>query len=106
MLELGKGFAFVGRQYHLEVGGEDFYLDLLFYHLRLHCYVVIELKAGPFKPEYAGKLNFYLTALDDVKSQPILVCNHDILLPNPLPGHLPQYNGSLRAAFTRRASYA
>jgi predicted nuclease of restriction endonuclease-like (RecB) superfamily len=64
MLELGKGFAFVGRQYHLEVGGEDFYLDLLFYHLRLHCYVVIELKAGPFKPEYAGKLNFYLTALD------------------------------------------
>jgi len=106
MLELGKGFAFVGRQYHLEVGGEDFYLDLLFYHLRLHCYVVIELKAGPFKPEYAGKLNFYLTALDDVKSQPILVCNHDILLPKPLPGHLPQYNGSLRAAFTRRASHA
>jgi len=65
MLELGKGFAFVGRQYHLEVGGEDFYLDLLFYHLKLHCYVVIELKNGPFKPEYAGKLNFYLTALDE-----------------------------------------
>lgn len=70
MLELGKGFAFVGRQYHLEVGGEDFYLDLLFYHLKLHCYVVIELKNGPFKPEYAGKLNFYLTALDEeVKTQ-------------------------------------
>ncbi len=65
MLELGKGFAFVGRQYHLEVGGEDFYIDLLFYHLRLHCYVAIELKTGPFKPEYTGKLNFYLTALDE-----------------------------------------
>ena len=66
MLELGKGFAFVGRQYHLEVGGQDFYIDLLFYHLKLHCYVVIELKSGPFKPEYAGKLNFYLTAVDDL----------------------------------------
>ncbi len=65
MLELGKGFAFVGRQYHMEVGGEDFYIDLLFYHLRLHCYVAIELKTGPFKPEYTGKLNFYLTALDE-----------------------------------------
>lgn len=65
MLELGKGFAFVGRQYHLEVGDEDFYIDLLFYHLRLHCYVALELKTGPFKPEYTGKLNFYLTALDE-----------------------------------------
>ena len=65
MLELGKGFAFVGRQYHLEVGGDDFYIDLLFYHLRLHCYVALELKTGPFKPEYTGKLNFYLTALDE-----------------------------------------
>ena len=65
MLELGKGFAFVGRQYHLEVGEQDFYIDLLFYHLKLHCYVVIELKSGPFKPEYAGKLNFYLTAVDE-----------------------------------------
>ncbi len=65
MLELGKGFAFVRRQFHLEVGGEDFYIDLLFYHLRLHCYVAIELKTGPFKPEYTGKLNFYLTALDE-----------------------------------------
>lgn len=70
MLELGKGFAFVGRQYHLEVGGEDFYLDLLFYHLRLRCYVAIELKAGQFKPEYAGKLNFYLTALDELVKMP------------------------------------
>lgn len=66
LLELGKGFAYVGRQYPLEVGGEDFFIDLLFYHLRLRCYVVIELKAGKFKPEYAGKLNFYLSAVDDL----------------------------------------
>lgn len=64
LLELDAGFAFVGRQVHLEVGGEDFYIDLLFYHLRLHCYVVIELKAGEFRPEHAGKLNFYLSAVD------------------------------------------
>jgi len=64
LLELGAGFAYVGRQVNLEVGGEDFYLDLLFYHLKLRCYVVIELKAGAFKPEYAGKLNFYLSAVD------------------------------------------
>ena len=64
MLELGKGFAFVGKQFHLDVGGDDFYIDLLMYHLKLHCYVVIELKNGKFKPEYAGKLNFYLTAID------------------------------------------
>lgn len=70
ILELGKGFSFVGRQYHLEVGGEDFYLDLLFYHLRLRCYVAIELKAGSFKPEYVGKLNFYLTALDELVRMP------------------------------------
>ena len=70
MLELGKGFAFVGRQYHLEVGEQDFYIDLLFYHLKLHCYVVIELKNGPFKPEYAGKLNFYLTAVDEEVKTP------------------------------------
>lgn len=66
LLELGVGFAFVGSQYHLEVGGEDFYIDLLFYHLKLRCFVVIELKTGPFKPEYAGKLNFYLAAVDDL----------------------------------------
>lgn len=64
LLELGAGFAFVGRQVHLEVGGDDFYLDLLFYHLKLRCYVVVELKATPFKPEYAGQLNFYLSAVD------------------------------------------
>lgn len=64
LLELGAGFAFVGRQVHLEVGGDDFYIDLLFYHLKLRCYVVIELKAGDFKPEHLGQLGFYLTAVD------------------------------------------
>ena len=65
LLELGAGFAFIGRQYHLEISGEDFFIDLLFYHTKLHCYVAVELKAGGFKPEYAGKVNFYLSALDD-----------------------------------------
>lgn len=65
LLELGSGFAFIGNQYHLNVGGEDYYLDLLFYHTKLRCYVVIELKTGKFKPEYAGKLNFYLSVVDD-----------------------------------------
>ena len=70
LLELGAGFAFLGRQYHLEVGGQDYYLDLLFYHVKLRCYVVVELKIGEFKPEYAGKVNFYLTALNEqVKSK-------------------------------------
>lgn len=65
LLELGAGFAFVGSQVPLEIGGEDFRLDLLFYHLKLRCFVVIELKMGPFKPEYAGKMNFYLAVADD-----------------------------------------
>lgn len=65
LLELGKGFAYVGHQYHLEVAGEDYYIDLLFYNIKLKCYVVIELKVGEFKPEYAGKLSFYLTAIDE-----------------------------------------
>ena len=64
LLELGTGFAFLGNQYHLNVGGDDFYIDLLFYNLNLRCYVVIELKTGEFKPEYAGQLNFYLSAVD------------------------------------------
>ena len=64
ILELGRGFAFVGNQYHLEVGGNDYYLDLLFYNTALRCYVVIEIKAGEFIPEHAGKLNFYLSAVD------------------------------------------
>ena len=65
LLELGRGFAFVGRQYHIEVGDKDFYIDLLFYHLKLRCFVVIELKKGAFKPEYAGKMNFYCSVVDD-----------------------------------------
>jgi predicted nuclease of restriction endonuclease-like (RecB) superfamily len=64
LLELGAGFAFVGRQVLLDVGGEEFFIDLLFYHLKLRCYVVIELKAGKFKPEHLGQLSFYLTAVD------------------------------------------
>ena len=64
LLELGAGFAYVGRQVPLEVGGEDFFLDLLFYHLKLRCYVVIELKATAFKPEHTGQLSFYLSAVD------------------------------------------
>ena len=66
LLELGKGFAFIGRQYHLEVAGNDYYLDLLFYHVTLKCYVVVELKNRRFIPEYAGKLNFYLSAVDSL----------------------------------------
>ncbi|MBA8769952.1 DUF1016 domain-containing protein [Wolbachia pipientis] len=66
LLELGEGFAFVGRQFHLDVGNKDFYIDLLFYHLKLRCFVVIELKDKDFKPEYAGKMNFYLSAVDDL----------------------------------------
>lgn len=66
LLELGTGFAFLGNQYHLNVGGDDFYIDLLFYNLNLRCYVVIELKTGEFRPEYAGQLNFYLSAVDGI----------------------------------------
>jgi len=65
LLELGSGFAFVGKQVPLEVGGQDFYIDLLFYHLKLRCYLVIELKTGDFKPEHTGQLSFYLTAVDE-----------------------------------------
>ena len=64
LLELGSGFAFIGRQFRLEVAGDEFFIDLLFYHTRLKCYVVVELKATAFKPEHAGQLNFYLTAVD------------------------------------------
>jgi predicted nuclease of restriction endonuclease-like (RecB) superfamily len=65
LIELGRGFAFVGRQYRLEVSDRDFYLDLLFYHLHLRCFVVVDLKKGDFKPEYAGKMNFYCSVVDD-----------------------------------------
>ncbi len=65
LLELGKGFAFVGKQYHLEVSSQDFFIDLLFYHIKLKSYVAIELKTGKYKPEYAGKMGFYLACIDD-----------------------------------------
>lgn len=70
LLELGKGFAFLGRQYHVVVSDRDFYIDLLMYHTFLHRYVVVELKRGEFQPEYAGKLNFYCSAVDDVLCHP------------------------------------
>lgn len=70
LLELGVGFAFVGNQYRLEVGGQDYFLDLLFYHLRLRCYVVIELKIGAFKPGDSGQMSFYLSAVDDLLRHP------------------------------------
>ncbi len=70
LLELGVGFSFVGSNYRLTVDGDDYYLDMLFYHMHLKCFVVIELKAGVFKPEYAGKLNFYLTAVDELIKRP------------------------------------
>lgn len=66
LLELGKGFAFIGQQYHLPIESSDYYIDLLFYNLKLRCYVVIDLKTKKFKPEYAGKMNFYLSAVDDL----------------------------------------
>lgn len=70
LLELGNGFSFIGNQYKLTVGNEDYFIDLLFYHTKLHCYIVIELKNTKFKPEYAGKVNFYLSAVDDlIKSE-------------------------------------
>jgi predicted nuclease of restriction endonuclease-like (RecB) superfamily len=70
LLELGRGFAFVGRQYRIEISERDFYLDLLFYHLHLRCFVVADLKKGEFKPEYAGKMNFYCSAVDDLLRHP------------------------------------
>ena len=70
MLEMGRGFAFLGSQYHLQVGNKDYYLDLLFYHVRLRCYVVVDLKMSEFVPEYAGKMNFYLSAVDDLERHP------------------------------------
>lgn len=81
LLELGAGFSYVGRQYKLEVAGDEFFIDLLFYHTRLHCFVVIELKTVKFKPEFVGKLNFYVSAVDGTlkteQDQPtigILIC--------------------------------
>jgi predicted nuclease of restriction endonuclease-like (RecB) superfamily len=83
LLELGKGFAFIGRQYEIKVGKKDYRIDLLFYHTKLHAYIVVELKMGEFQPEYIGKLNFYLSAVDDMlksgNDQPtigILLCKN------------------------------
>ena len=70
LLELGAGFSFVGRQVRIEVGGDEYSLDLLFYHLRLRCFVVVDLKMKPFEPEFAGKMNFYLSAVDDQMRHP------------------------------------
>jgi len=70
LLELGSGFAFVGRQYPIEVSGETYFIDLLFYHLQLGCFIVVELKGGKFLPEYAGKMNFYLAAINDTLNHP------------------------------------
>lgn len=70
LLELGVGFAFVGSQYRLQVGGEEFFIDLLFYHLKLRAYVVIDLKVQAFRPEFAGKMNFYLSAVNDLLRHP------------------------------------
>jgi predicted nuclease of restriction endonuclease-like (RecB) superfamily len=84
LVALGTGFAFVGRQVHLEIGGDDYYLDLLFYHLKLRCFVVIDLKMEEFKPEFAGKMNFYLSAVDaqlrhrdDQPSLGLLLCQEN-----------------------------
>jgi len=71
MMELGKGFAYLGRQYLLQVGGHDYFLDLLFYNVNLHCFVIVDLKIDDFKPEYAGKMQFYLNILDDARKSPI-----------------------------------
>ncbi|HEX8728201.1 MAG TPA: PDDEXK nuclease domain-containing protein, partial [Ktedonobacterales bacterium] len=88
LLELGVGFAFLGSQYHLEVSNKDFFIDLLFYHVRLRCYVAVDLKIGEFEPEYAGKMNFYLAAVDaqlrhsdDQPSIGLILCRtHDRLI--------------------------
>ena len=65
LLELGKGFCFIGNQYKISTNSDDYYIDMLFYHLDLRCYIVVELKAGKFKPEYTGQLGFYVTAVDE-----------------------------------------
>ena len=69
LIEFGSGFAFVGRQYKLEIGDDEFYIDLLFYHLKLRCFIVVELKKGKFKPEYSGQVNFYCSAIDGILAQ-------------------------------------
>jgi predicted nuclease of restriction endonuclease-like (RecB) superfamily len=91
MLELGVGFAFLGSQHHLQVGDDDFFIDLLFYHVKLHCYVVIDLKMGTFRPEYAGKLNFYLSAVDDLLRDPADLSTIGLLLCRDANGVVVEY---------------
>jgi len=91
LLELGTGFAFVGNQYHIEVEREDFYIDLLFYHLKLRCFVVIELKTGKFKPEFAGQLNFYVSAVDDLLASDLDNPTIGILLCKEKRGMIAEY---------------
>ena len=100
LMELGVGFAFVGSQYYLNIGGEDFYLDLLFYHLELRCFIIIDLKMGGFKAEYSGKMNLYVSAVDD-----LLRKEHDnptigIILASRRTKRLPN---TLYATLTRRS---
>ncbi len=117
LVELGAGFAFVGQQVRLDVGGEDFYVDLLFYHLKLRCYVVVDLKTTAFKPEYAGKMNFYLSAVDDLMRHPddkpsigIILCKaknkvvaeyalRDLAKPVGISSYVTKLVASLPAAF-------
>jgi len=91
LLELGQGFAYMGRQFRINVAGDDFYPDLLFYHTRLRCYVVVELKATAFQPEYAGKLNFYLNVVNAQLRHPLGVAEYQIInaVPDNLKGELP-----------------
>ncbi|MEM6432622.1 MAG: PDDEXK nuclease domain-containing protein [Cyanobacteria bacterium P01_D01_bin.115] len=84
LLELGLGFAFIGHNYPLTVGEQDFHIDLLFYHLELRCFVVIELEMGDFKPEYSGMMNFYIAAIDDSETQRVRSAhNRHHLVPDP-----------------------
>jgi len=91
LLELGRGFAFVGSQVPLTVDEQTFYLDLLFYHIRLHCYFIIELKVGAFKPEYAGKLSFYLSAVDGIMRTPVDGPSVGVLLCESRSGPIVEY---------------
>ena len=96
LLELGTGFAFMGRQVHLEVGAKDYYLDLLFYHVKLRCYVVVELKAVPFDPAFVGQMNLYLSAVDDLLQDPRRQTQHR---PAALQGEGPDHRRIRPARF-------
>ena len=91
LLEMGRGFAYIGRQYHISVDGDDYYIDLLMYHLKLHCYVVVELKAVEFRPEFVSKLNFYISAVDDIVKSPEDKPTIGLLLCRTQPMGIAQY---------------